>query len=123
MFSFLDATQAAPVTPVTAHWMEALGLVMAYSATKFIEFRQGKKHSAHTKLERTAELDSRVTSLASAISLGQQSNESEFGKINTRLTKIDGTMEVVKGEVAGLRQRELDRLTDAATPARGVRRK
>lgn len=120
---FLEIKQVLPVEPVTAHWMEAVGLTVAYGVAKFVELRQSKKRTVTTRLERNAELDSRVTSLASAIRLGQQSNESEFGKINTRFDKMDGAMETVKTEVSGLRQRELDRLTDAATPLRSLKRR
>jgi len=99
--------QAIPVQPIVTNWEIVAGTVLAIALGKVYDARWLQPK---VKAERNREVDM----VRNAIDLAQQSNVLEFGKIGTRLDKVDGSMEVVKSEVTGLRTRELDRLEIAS---------
>ena len=121
-----DTQTAVPANPTMSHWIEAAGLAFAYGVAKLWETRSTKKQHATTKVERNAELDQRLTTLGknldTAISVVHQSNTMEFGKLNTRFDKMEGTVDSVAGDVKGLKERELARLESDAAPTRRQKR-
>lgn len=108
----LAETQAVPVagSPLMQHVSELIALTTLFVVKGVWDWRKDKQQTASTR----GDLDSRFNGLRTAIDINQQSNVSEFGKVNGRLDKVDGSMEIVKTEVTGLRERELSRLEVAS---------
>lgn len=115
-----EQTQALPITGVSVHWMEAAGIILAMALSKVWDSR-----IAHPKVkkERNNELDAGLGPIRDAIGYAQQSNNMEFGKLNTRFDRVEGTVDVVADDVKGLKDRELERLETDAREARKARRR
>lgn len=100
--------------------LEAIAIVVAFAGAKLWDARV-----AHPKIrkERNDELDTRLKNVTHAIGVAQQSNELEFGKLNGRFDRVEGTVKVVAEDVKGLKDRELARLEADAVVARRDRRR
>lgn len=105
------------------HLIEAVALGVALVLKAAWDHRVQQKHTSTTRRERNEELDTRLKNVTHAIGMAQQSNELEFGKLNSRFDRMDGTVEAVASDVKGLKDRELARLETDAAPTRQRRKR
>lgn len=121
MLAFQTAVTAP--TPTEIPGMLTLGaLAVLYAFAEWLKSRSQNKTHAKTKEERNAELDSRLNPIRDAIGLAQQSNNMEFGKLNSRFDKVESTVETMAKNVDGLQTRELARLEADAVVTRRRKR-
>lgn len=104
----LAETQSLPVagSPLMQHVSELIALAALFAVKGLWDWRKDKATIQSTR----GDLDHRFKSLTTAIDINQQSNVGEFGKVHSRLDKMEGSVEIVKKEVTGLREREIARL-------------
>lgn len=114
-----DPQVTAPLGGILAHWAEGVGLLVLYAGHRLWESR-----IAHPKVrkERNDELDSRLASIRTAISVSTDSVRGDVTTLGGELRAMKGTVEVVASDVKGLKERELARLeTDAQASRRRKR--
>lgn len=110
-----------PDTPSgTPHMIEAIGLALAIGLAKVWDARV-----SHPKIrkERNDELDTRLNNIRQAIKSSTEVIQGDVNALGTDVRVMKGTMDVVAGDVKGLKDRELARLeADAVVTRRGRRR-
>lgn len=113
--------QASP-SPAMPHLVEAGALALAVLLKAVWDHRLQKKHTTTTRVERNAELDTRLNSIRSAISLAQQSTQDVLTRVESKVDVVSHDMIGVKLEVAGLVERERSRLESDAALGRARKR-